>query len=466
MHLHNCCISNSHSNPLFIPPSSPYNLLKIISKKILNLEAEVARLSFLSLIDQGYFIMEIWLWAGFFTLIIGMLILDLGVFHKTPREVSTKEALAWSLCWVTISLVFNVFVYFLYEYHWFGMGLNGVEALSGREAALQFFAGYVIEKSLSLDNIVIIALVFSYFKVPLMYQHRVLFWGILGVLVLRFIMILGGIVLISTFAWINYVFGVLLIFTAVKMLSARHDNVQPEKNALVRLAYRFFTVTETFHEDHFFVQKNGSWQMTPLFIVLVIIESSDILFAIDSIPAIFAVTQEPFLVFTSNIFAILGLRSLYFALASMMQKFDYLKTSLAFLMGFVGVKMLMAHYYPIPIGASLAIIGGILLIGVLASIFALDTAPLKSPIAENEFSQMTLRQLKKIITLVVGSTILLAGMAMLILPGPAFVVIPIGLAILGKEFLWAREWYEKIKDQGKSILDKISGNNRDKDSKP
>jgi len=410
--------------------------------------------------------MEIWLWAGFFALIIGMLILDLGVFHKTPREVSAKEALAWSMCWITLALLFNVFVYFLYENHWLGMGLGGNEILSGYDAALQYFAGYIIEKSLSLDNIVIIALVFSYFKVPLMYQHRVLFWGILGVLVLRFIMILGGFVLISAFSWINYVFGALLIFTAVKMLSARHDNVQPEKNPLVKLVYRFFTVTDTFHEDHFFVRKNGSWQMTPLFIVLVIIESTDVLFAIDSIPAIFAVTQEPFLVFTSNIFAILGLRSLYFALASMMQKFDYLKTSLAFLMGFVGVKMLISHYYQIPIVVSLAIIGGILLIGILASIFSLDTAPLKSPIAENELTQMTLRQFKRVITLVIGSTILLVGIAMLILPGPALIVIPIGLAILSKESMWARKWYEKFKEQSKSIIDKISGSDEKDDPKP
>lgn len=405
--------------------------------------------------------MESWLWLAFIGLILLLLVLDLGFFHRTPRAVSTREALAWSFFWIMQALAFNLFIYFLYENHWFGMGLNASQTiLDGQEAALQFLAGYVIEKSLSLDNIVIIALVFSYFKVPLIYQHRVLFWGILGVLFLRLIMILGGIALVSTFHWINYVFGAFLIFTSIKMLVIRHDNLEPQNNPLVRLAYRYFPMTSGFHEDRFFIRNEGRLQMTPLFVVLLVIESSDVLFAIDSIPAIFAVTKEPFIVFTSNIFAILGLRSLYFALASMMQRFAYLKASLAFLMAFVGVKMLIANHYQIPIGVSLAMIGGVLLTGILASIFAQgrDTAPLVSPIANEQeaLSQVTMRQVRKIITLVVGSTVLLVGIAMLVLPGPAFVVIPIGLAILAKEFVWAKRWYEKIKEHSENLVDKVS----------
>lgn len=410
--------------------------------------------------------MEFWLWGGFFSLIVGLLILDLGFFHKVPRTISTKEAMAWSFFWITLALIFNLLIYFIYEQHLFGMGLDGSKSvLNGQEAALQYFAGYLIEKSLSLDNIVVIALIFSYFKVPLKYQHRVLFWGILGVLVLRLIMILGGIALISLFHWVNYVFGALLIYTAVKMLVVRHDNIDPDRNILVRFARHYFGVTKNFHEDHFFVKENGVWQMTLLFIVLLIIESSDVLFAIDSIPAIFAVTKEPFIVFTSNIFAILGLRSLYFALASLIQKFDYLKTSLAFLMGFVGVKMLLSNHYDIPIGVTLAVILGILAIGVIASLFFQDTTPLVSPIAheQEELAQVTLRQIRKILTLVVGSTILLVGLALLVLPGPAFIVIPVGLAILGKEFLWARKLYAKFKDHGKNLINKVTGGNEKKE---
>lgn len=327
--------------------------------------------------------MEIWLWGSFFALIMGLLLLDVGIIHRTPKVISTPEALGWTGFWIFLALLFNLFIYFLYNNHWFGMGMvGGRSVLEGTEASLQFFAGYVIEKSLSLDNIVVIALVFTYFHVPLIHQHRVLFWGILGVLILRFLMIIGGVALVSTFHWVNYLFGALLIFTAVKMLAVRHDNIHPEHNIFVRIAKKFFSVTDTFYGDHFFVKLKGIWHVTPLFIVLLVIESTDVLFAIDSIPAIFAVTKEPFIVFTSNIFAVMGLRSLYFALAGMIDKFRYLTISLAFLMGFVGVKMLLENHYEISLGASLGVILGILAIGVLASLFYQDTAPLKSPLDE------------------------------------------------------------------------------------
>lgn len=323
--------------------------------------------------------MELWLWASFFGLIIALLLLDVGFLHRKPTVISTREALVWTCFWIGLALVFNVFIYFLYEHHWLGMGQgNGRSMIDGAQASLEFFAGYLIEKSLSLDNIVVIAIVFSYFKVPLKYQHRVLFWGIMGVLILRFFMIIGGVALVSRFHWINYVFGTLLIYTGVKMLAVSHENINPKHNVFVRIANKFFAVTKEFYEDHFFVKLKGIWHMTPLFLVLIVIESTDVLFAIDSIPAIFAVTKEPFIVFTSNIFAILGLRSLYFALAGIMEQFRYLKASLAFLMGYVGVKMLIENHYQIPLVTSLFVILGILGIGILASIFFKDTNPLAS----------------------------------------------------------------------------------------
>ncbi|KAA3620045.1 MAG: TerC family protein [Calditrichaeota bacterium] len=328
--------------------------------------------------------MAIWLWIGFLLFVLIMLALDLGVFHRKLHVINIKEAFLWSAFWITLALLFNVFLYFAYENHWLGIGSEIGHELGGKKAALQFFTGYVIEKSLSLDNIFVIALIFAYFKVPALYQHRVLFWGILGALILRGVMIAAGAALIQKFSWMVYVFGAFLILTAVKMLIARHDNLEPDKNPLVKLVRRFYPVSSEFDGQHFFTTRNGERAATPLFIALVVVESSDVLFAVDSIPAIFAVTLDPFIVFTSNVFAILGLRSLYFALAAMMEKFRYLKMSLVFILAYVGVKMLIIHYFPIPTWVSLAVIGGILLVGVLASIYGnrLDTARLVSPLNE------------------------------------------------------------------------------------
>jgi tellurite resistance protein TerC len=280
--------------------------------------------------------------------------------------------------------VFNVFVYFLYAKNWFGWTHIHSHQLTGSQAAIQFFTGYVIEKSLSLDNIFVIAMIFAYFRVPLAEQHRVLFWGILGAVVLRGVMIAMGAALIERFDWIIYVFGALLILSAVKMLVIRHDNLDPGKNPLVRLTRRLYPVSHDFDGSRFFTTMGDRRAVTPLFLALVLVESSDVIFAVDSIPAIFAITRDPFLVFTSNVFAILGLRSLYFALAGMMEKFRYLKMSLVFLLAYVGVKMMLAHHYPIPNPVSLAIIGGILSVGVLASLWVnRDTAKLASPLSQD-----------------------------------------------------------------------------------
>ena len=326
--------------------------------------------------------MSVWPWVGFTAFILMMLALDLGVFQKKAHVPSTSEALVWTGVWVALALAFNAGVYYMYQYHWLGIGLEIGHELTGKQAALQFLTGYVIEKSLSLDNIFVIAVIFAYFAVPPIYQHRVLFWGILGALVMRGVMIGAGAALIRRFDWIVYVLGAFLIATAVKMLIARHDNIQPDKNPLVRLARRLYPVSPTYAGPRFFTRVNGRTAVTPLLLVLLVVESTDVLFAVDSIPAIFAVTRDPFLVFTSNVFAILGLRSLYFALASLMAKFRYLKMSLVFVLAFVGVKMLLSHHHKIPTWVSLCMIAGILLVGALASIVGADrdTAPLASPL--------------------------------------------------------------------------------------
>jgi len=268
-----------------------------------------------------------WLWVAFNSFILVMLALDLGVFHRKSHVVSLRESLAWTGIWVALALLFNI----------------GVWHYAGQARALEFFTGYVIEKSLSVDNVFVFALLFSYFAVPPVYQHKVLFWGILGALLMRAIMITVGAVLITRFAWIIYVFGAFLILTGIKMILKREEKLHPERNPVVRGFKKLMPVTADFRNDHFFVHENGVRTATPLFIVLLLVEFTDLIFAVDSIPAIFAVTKSPFIVYTSNVFAILGLRSLYFALAGVMDKFHYLKTGLGVVLTFVGVKMILAH---------------------------------------------------------------------------------------------------------------------------
>jgi tellurite resistance protein TerC len=298
------------------------------------------------------------LWIGFIALVIFLLVLDLGVFHKKDHVIFVKEALLWTGFWIVLALLFGIFIYYAYEDHFFGIAIDSQSINSGKDALLKYYTGYIIEKSLSLDNIFVIAIIFSYFGVPLQYQHRVLFYGILGALVFRAIMIIAGSALIQNFSWMIYVFGGVLIITAVKMLFSNHEKVDPEKNVLVKLARKIFPVSEKIEGHNFFTKINGKTAITPLFLVLVV----------DSIPAIFAVTTDPFIVFTSNVFAILGLRSLYFALAAMMNKFKYLKISLVFILAYVGVKMLMSNFYHIPTLISLGIIIAAISIGITVSL--------------------------------------------------------------------------------------------------
>ncbi|MCY2952255.1 MAG: TerC family protein [Planctomycetota bacterium] len=329
----------------------------------------------------------IWIWIGFITLILVLLALDLGVFHRKAHAVSVKEALIWSVVWITTAMVFNIFVYFAYEHHWQGLGLvpslMHPTGLAGHSATVLFFTGYVIEKSLSVDNLFVIALIFTYFRIPSVYQHRVLFWGILGALIMRGGMIWLGTTLIERFHWILYVFGVFLILTAFKMLFGNSEP-DPKKNVLMKLAAKVFPISHELDGQRFLSRIGGRFMLTPLATTLIVVESTDVVFAVDSIPAIFAITTDPFLVFTSNVFAILGLRALYFALAGILDKFYYLKLSLAVVLAVVGVKMLAANWLKRNDWlrdnmsfVTLGLVAVILAAGIIASIIRARRMPLE-----------------------------------------------------------------------------------------
>jgi tellurite resistance protein TerC len=305
-------------------------------------------------------------WIGFLVLIAILLALDLGVFNRDSHTITAREAFRWTGVWVSISLLFSIFIYFAYENHW--IHETGAPS-SGREAVVTYLTGYLVEQSLSIDNIFVIAVIFSYFKIPQQYQHRVLFWGILGAVVFRGFMIVVGAALLHQFSWITYIFSGILLYTAYSMLvSGDHDEMEMENNRVVRMVKKFFPVTNQFHGDHFFIREEGLRKATPLFIALMVVEVTDVLFAFDSIPAIFGITTDPFLVFTSNIFAILGLRSLYFVLASMLDKFQYLRYSLVFILAFVGVKMSVTHFVKLPEWLSLVVIVLALAAGIIPSL--------------------------------------------------------------------------------------------------
>jgi tellurite resistance protein TerC len=314
---------------------------------------------------------SIWLWVVFNLFVLGMLALDLGVFHRKSHAVSGREALIWSVVWISLALIFNAGIYFYWDRIMPGSNYTN------KDAALAFFTGYLIEKSLSVDNIFVFILIFSFFAVPAAYQHHVLFWGILGALVMRGTLILVGAALLEQFHWIIYIFGGFLIFTGIRMALHRDEEVHPENNPLIKLVKRIMPVTESYEEDKFFIRRAGKLIATPLFLVLLVIESTDLIFAVDSIPAIFAVTHNPFIVYTSNVFAILGLRALYFLLANVMDKFQYLKLGLAVVLSFVGVKMVLVDVYKMPVGISLGIIASILATSIIASLW-------KSKISSNE----------------------------------------------------------------------------------
>ncbi len=290
-------------------------------------------------------------WILFNVFVLVMLALDLFVFHRKVHEVKVKEALAWSVFWISLAVIFNF----------------GVYMVSGREMALKFLAGYILEKSLSVDNLFVFLIIFSYFKVPRAYQHTVLFWGIVGALVMRAIFIMLGIALLHHFHGLIYIFGAILVFTGIRLFFEKDKEIHPEKNIVLKVVRRFLPVTREYHGAKFFTRETGKFSATPLFVVLLIIETTDVIFAVDSIPAVLAISTDPFIVYTSNVFAILGLRALYFALCGLMDLFHMLHYGLGTILVFVGVKMLIADIIKVPIGVALSVIAGVLIISVIGS---------------------------------------------------------------------------------------------------
>lgn len=291
-------------------------------------------------------------WIFFNAFVLLMLALDLGVFHRKTHEISLKEALTWTFVWVFLALVFNAVIFY-----W-----------KGRQQALEFFTGYLVEKALSVDNIFVFLMIFTYFQIPAKYQHKVLFWGIIGALIMRVIFIFAGVALIERFHFTIYLFGALLIYTGIKMFNHSNSRIDPEKNPVIKFFKRFMPVTPDLHGDRFFTKIDGRRFATPLFLVLILIETTDLIFAVDSIPAILAITQDQFIVYTSNVFAILGLRSLYFALAGVVHRFWLLSYGLAVVLVFVGVKMVLIDFYKIPIEWSLLFIATIITTSILLSL--------------------------------------------------------------------------------------------------
>lgn len=299
------------------------------------------------------------LWIGFTVFVLAMLAIDLGVFHRKARDVKFKEAVSWTVVWVGLAAIFNAGIWYYF----------------GHQKGLEFLTGYLIEEALSVDNVFVFLIIFSYFRVPKQYQHKVLFWGVVGAQVMRAIFIFAGAAMIQRFHWVIYIFGALLVFTGFKLLFQKEGDIHPERNIVYRLGRKVFPTVSDYRGQNFFVRENGKLFATPLFLVLITVEATDLLFAVDSIPAIFAVTTDPFIVYTSNVFAILGLRSLFFVISGVMDKFHYLKIGLALVLIFVGVKMSIVHFYKIPILVSLGVVAGLLGGSIVASMFRSKLKP-------------------------------------------------------------------------------------------
>lgn len=311
----------------------------------------------------------LFIWSSFIVVIMALIVIDLLVLHRRPGVLSTRSALKYWAGWLALAVVFNVYIYFLYETNWLGWGMTHIRDLDGQEASLQFLTGYLIELSLSIDNVFVIMMIFEFMRVPAALQHRVLFWGILGAILLRALMILLGAALIAKFDWITYVLGAILIVSAGRMLAISSET-DPTDILAVRLAQRLIPVSPQFDGAHFFTRVDGRLLATPMFLTLVMVEWADVVFAVDSVPAIFAVTRDPFLVFTSNVFAILGLRTLFFVISGLVREMTYLKFSLVFILTFVGIKMILGHHMDIPSWVSLVVVTVSIAVGVMASLWS------------------------------------------------------------------------------------------------
>lgn len=409
-----------------------------------------------------------WVYAGFIGIVLLLLAIDLGVFNRKAHAPSMREAVGWSAVWISLALLFSGAVYFLYENHTLGLGravpvvgsAGETTTLDGAGAVKVYLTAYLVEKSLSIDNVFVIAMIFSSLAIPVAFQHRVLYWGILGALVMRGLMIGVGSKVIAEFSWIVYVFGGLLVVSALRMAFSREDAHDPRRGRLVRLMGRIVPLSPDLDGQRLLSPIGGVWHATPLLVALVVIEATDLMFAVDSIPAVFAITGDPFIVFTSNIMAILGLRSLYFCLASAMMQFRYLKSALVAVLLFVGIKMCLVHTaWKIPAEISLAVILGLLISGITASLLARVGAN-ETPIEEGLVPDVrprpasavdawrlaialwrSNRTLRRVAVLTVGSLIVVTGLVISPLPGPGLTILgPLGIGILASEFLWARRF--------------------------
>lgn len=407
-----------------------------------------------------------WVYLCFVAFVLGLLALDLGVFNRKAHAPSMREAIAWSTVWISLALAFGAVIYFLYEHHALGLGLSvpvvgaagETYSIGGSEASRLYLTAYLVEKSLSIDNVFVIALIFSSMAIPVAFQHRVLYWGILGALIMRGLMIGIGATVIAEFSWVVYVFGALLAVAALRMAFSKDTLHDPRQSWVVRLLRRLIPLSPNLDGQHLLVRLDGAWHGTPLFVALFVIEATDLMFAVDSIPAVFAVTGDPFIVFTSNIMAILGLRSLYFCLAAAVTQFRYLKTALIAVLLFVGIKMCLVHTaWKVPTEVSLAVIVGLLISGITASLLTrLGTSetPLEEGVIPDAHRRpaslievlrlargfwKSNRTLRRATVLTIGSVVLLIGLVVSPLPGPGLTILgPIGIGILASEFLWAR----------------------------
>ncbi|MHC4660750.1 MAG: TerC/Alx family metal homeostasis membrane protein [Planctomycetota bacterium] len=385
--------------------------------------------------------MGILLIIGFILFIVLMLALDIHVFRRGADVESVPHAVGWSVFWILLALAFNLLVYFTYEHHWFGMGKEIGSSVSGITAALQFLTGFLLEKSLSVDNIFLIAMIFASLRIPLEKQHRVLVWGIIGIVIMRGVMISLGSPLVSRFGWLMYVFGALLLASAAKLLVSDYGDPHPDRSVFVRLLRKLYPVTTGMTGSEFFINEDGRRAASPLFVALLLVGGVDLLFAIDSIPAICTITNDRFIVFTSNAFAVLGLHSLYFVLAAVMQKFRYMKMSMFFMLIFIGIKAVFAHYRPISAPVSLLVIGGILTVGVIASLFG-RRAPERRRITgrclDHEYlASLTRASIIRIIILVIGSTAAVLIAVVIVLRFPPFAIAMLFAALMLPEILWA-----------------------------
>ncbi len=393
--------------------------------------------------------MRWWMWVGAILVFALLLALDLGFLRRRRTVPTLREALAWSGFWLALTLGFGGFIYALYHPGTFSFGFKVQSPLSGREAFFHFLSAFAVDRAVSVENVVIFALIFAFYRIPLAGQDRVLAWGILAAVALRGALIGGAATLFGQFRGMDILLGVFLLLISVRLFLVRHDRFNPGRSLVMRLLRHRFGPPRADHPECFLVRAPEGVQITPQFFALVAVLGSALIFAVSAVPASFAMTRDPFLVFAANMFSLLGLRALYIVLAAWLDRIRYFKNSLVILLGFVAVKILLDRHNPLPPEATFAVILGLFAAGIIVSALAggRDPYAFMSPLADEVSSLLEVgwRQARKVVVLLVGSTVLLVGIAMIVLPGPAIVVIPLALAIFGLEFAWARRWLRRLR---------------------